>query len=198
MNDLYAVGKSEQAFRNIAELGGKYTTLDDIEDKKFEEIAKRVQTSLENPEVDWKISNDGYQAAVQTEVNNTMACINRLGKRIGATSLLLQKLHKPIAKHDDLRDYRFTKSGELGGSWLKTFAWTTGASLANKAVAFGLHSVSGLSVGASAGIVAAGLSVTGMAINAHRFIKDAKAKGEKPKWKDFFFNFNKPYKLNYE
>ena len=189
-NDLYAVGKQEQAFRNLQELGKKTTSIDGIEDKEFEEIAAKVKASLENPEINWEISNGGYQAAIKTEVNNTLACINRFGKRLGKDNMLLKKLHTPIAKHDPKAKDRFEKENSLK-DWGRTFIWSFGSSIAMKVASMGAYkgltaAGSTISLGATAGIMAAGLSVTGMAINAKRFKKEAQAKGEKPQWRKFF------------
>lgn len=189
-NDLYAVGKQEQAFRNLQELGKKTTSIDGIEDKEFEEIAAKVKASLENPEINWEISNGGYQAAIKTEVNNTLACINRFGKKLGKDSMLLKKLHTPIAKHDPKAKDRFEKENSLK-DWGRTFIWSFGSSIAMKVASMGAYkgltaAGSTISLGATAGIMAAGLSVTGMAINAKRFKKEAQAKGEKPQWRKFF------------
>ena len=189
-NDLYAVGKQEQAFRNLQELGKKTTSIDGIEDKEFEEIAAKVKASLENPEINWEISNGGYQAAIKTEVNNTLACINRFGKRLGKDNMLLKKLHTPIAKHDPKAKDRFEKENSLK-DWGRTFIWSFGSSITMKMASMGLYkgltaAGSTISLGATADIMAAGLSVTGMGFNFVRFKKEAQSKGEKPQWGKFF------------
>lgn len=192
MLQVFSLANVEDTLKGLAEEKDKFS-----DQKYFQNFAAQM-TNLNRP---LTISAEGYKRGVQSAVNSTMACINRIGKSVGKSNPLLRKLHAPIAKYDERRADRFDNDGgykRMG--WrecLKTFGWTTGATLASKACSYGIYKGAAmlganLSLPASAGIAAIGLSTTGMLLNYRNYKKSQKAKNEKASFGDFLIR--KPYR----
>ncbi len=189
--DLYAVGKTEEAFQSALKGLGHTVSIDDLDYSSVEKIASSVKQQLENSE-NLTISDAGFKAAIETEVNNTMMCIDRVGTKLNnKASLLLKRMHDPIAKYDTLKDQRFespkyTSIVQDLKNGFKTFAITAGSTLVMKGGTWALAKFGGLSVPMAAGILATTIAGVSLGINASKYIKRCRAENKKPTLREFF------------
>ncbi len=120
-----------------------FKTLDETQRNFQDDInTAALMAQLNDPNRPIKITPEEFETIKQDQVNQTMACINRIDKKVGAkgNSYLLPKLHEPIKKHDARASERFSIADPgkpTVKSWLKTFGLTTAASVGMKAIAWG-------------------------------------------------------------
>ncbi len=196
----FAWDGAENTVKGVVERHDRYT------DPKFLEEFK---TRMMDPNRPLNISKQGFDATLKLSVNDTMGAISRISKVSGPKDDMLKRMHQPIAKYDQRAATRFGDSNEFKVSWLKTAGWTFAASLGQKLATYGV-TVGGVKAACALGLTSAtpavavtaalpyvagatsmAMAAVGMYMNYQNYKKEAKAAGQKPKFKEFCFK--QPY-----
>ncbi|MBE6445443.1 MAG: hypothetical protein E7019_05295 [Alphaproteobacteria bacterium] len=183
--ELFTIDNVAQTYKGVAEEKDKFT--DPKYRKEFEERILDLERPLE-------IKDHMYTKAISIEANNTMACINRVSKKVGANSPLLRKIHQQIAKHDPLKNDRFENGGiskkeariRLGLDLVKGYAVTTVVSTGVKLTSAAIATATGVARAKVAAGVGLGLALVGTGVNFGMYWRQMKKAGLKPSVKDFF------------
>ncbi len=173
-----------------------------IDDKYLEDFKARMT----DPNRPLKMSAEGFKAATQLSVNDTMGIIGRIAGKDhidNPKDALLKRMYAPIEKYDARKGTRFNEKEEYNVNWFKTAAWTFGASLGQKLATYGATlgcvkaasalGLTTLSTGAAmtkylpmaAGVTSMAMAGVGAYMNWKNYKKEAKANGQKPKVGEF-------------
>lgn len=184
---LFEMYNSEETVRGVIEDPEKFTT------KKDKYLAE-FEAKLNNPEIPLSISPEGYQAAIDDQVNKVEVYTNRLNKKLGKNNAEFTNsvLFEQIQSIDRNAPNRGRKSKDVKKGALKRAIWGVamggtmayvGSRLVTNAAATGGVSLIGSSALALGTAVTVGAAATALQIWSRR--KAAKARGEKYGWKEF-------------
>lgn len=184
---LFEMYNSEEMIRGAVEDPEKFTT------KKDQYLAE-FEAKLNNPEIPLSISPEGYQAALDSQVNKVEVYANRLNKKLGKNNAEFTNsvLFEQIQTIDRKALNRGRKSKDVKKGALKRALWGVamggtmayvGSRLVTNAAATGGLSVIGSSALALGTAVTVGAAATALQVWSRK--KAAKARGEKYGWKEF-------------
>ncbi len=184
---LFEMYNSEEIIRGTIEDPEKFTT------KKSQYLAE-FEAKLNNPEIPLSISSEGYQAAIDDQVNKVEVYTNRLNKRLGKDNAEFTNsvLFEQIQSIDRNAPNRGRNSKDVKKGSLKRAIWGVamggtmayvGSRLVTNAAATGGISLIGSSALALGTAITVGAASTAIQIWSRK--KAAKARGEKYGWKEF-------------
>ena len=184
---LFEIYNAEETIRGAVEDPEKFTT-------KKEQYLAEFQAKLNNPEIPLGISPEGYNAAIDDQVNKVEVYANRLDRKLGKANTEFTKavLFEQVQKIDRQAPNRGKKSKDIKKGAMKRALWGVamggtmayvGSRLVTNAVATGGISVIGSSALALGTAVTVGAAATAMQIWSRK--KAAKKRGEKYGWKEF-------------
>lgn len=184
---LFEIYNAEETIRGAVEDPEKFTT-------QKEQYLAEFQAKLNNPEIPLGISPEGYNAAIDDQVNKVEVYANRLDRKLGKANTEFTKavLFEQVQKIDRQAPNRGKKSKDIKKGAMKRALWGVamggtmayvGSRLVTNAVATGGISVIGSSALALGTAVTVGAAATAMQIWSRK--KAAKKRGEKYGWKEF-------------
>lgn len=184
---LFEMYNSEEIIRQAIEDPEKFT-------RKKEEYFAKFREDLNNPEVPLYISEAGYNAAIDRQVNNVEVFANRLDKKLGKdkSEFVKSALFSEIRDIDRQAPARGRSKKQVKTNALKRALWGVGigggmaylgARVVTNAGASGGVSLIGSSALALGTAITVGAAATAIQVWSRK--RAAKRRGEKYGWKEF-------------